>query len=163
MVTKKIHLAGPEEALQLFGHQDQNLRHLESTYGVQIFGRGHIFSVRGAPGKVEKAIIAIEEMRQNLGRENRAGPAVGGAHEEPGAAGRQGQAGGLGADLHRRRHLRRRGVDVADAHHGMIGAVGDEGTRTAGTYRDTIRALADDNALHRMRRGVHHRAAGGAT
>ena len=70
MVTKKIHLTGAQEALLLFGQHDQNLRALENTYGVQIFGRAHILSVRGASGKVEKALIAIEDMRQNLGREN---------------------------------------------------------------------------------------------
>lgn len=70
MVTKKVHLKGSEEALQLFGQHDQNLRALEQAYGVQIFGRGDILSVRGAPGKVEKALLAIDEMRDNLSREN---------------------------------------------------------------------------------------------
>jgi len=71
MVTKKIHLTDSQEALILFGQHDQNLRALESTYGVQIFGRAHVLSVRGAPGKVEKALLAIEEMRENLGKESR--------------------------------------------------------------------------------------------
>ena len=70
MVTKKIHLAGSEEALRLFGQHDQNLRALEQAYGIQIFGRGDILSVRGAPGKVEKALVAIDEMRERAGREN---------------------------------------------------------------------------------------------
>src|ERR1700733_14524389 len=70
MVTKKLHLTDSHEALLLFGKHDQNLRALESTYGVQIFGRAHVLSVRGAPGKVEKALLAIEDMRENLGREN---------------------------------------------------------------------------------------------
>ncbi len=61
----------------LFGQHDQNLRALENTYGVQIFGRAHVLSVRGAPGKVEKAILAIEDMRQNLGRENHASKETG--------------------------------------------------------------------------------------
>jgi phosphate starvation-inducible PhoH-like protein len=73
MVTKKIHLSDSQEALQLFGQHDQNLRALESTYGVQIFGRAHILSVRGAPGKVEKAMLAIEDMRQTLTREKPSG------------------------------------------------------------------------------------------
>jgi phosphate starvation-inducible PhoH-like protein len=75
MVTKKIHLSDSQEALLLFGQHDQNLRALEHTYGVQIFGRGHILSVRGAPTKVEKALLAIEDMRQNLGRESHPAPA----------------------------------------------------------------------------------------
>ena len=66
MVTQKIHLANSQEALLIFGQQDQHLRALEDMYGVQIFGRAHILSVRGAPAKVEKALIAIEDMRQSL-------------------------------------------------------------------------------------------------
>ncbi len=75
MVTKKVHLADSNEALLLFGQHDRNLRALESNYGVQVFGRGHILSIRGAPGKVEKALLAIEEMRANLGQEKRPGMA----------------------------------------------------------------------------------------
>ena len=59
MVTKKVHLKGADEALRLFGQHDQNLRYLEQSFGVQIFGRGDVLSVRGAPGKVEKALVAI--------------------------------------------------------------------------------------------------------
>jgi phosphate starvation-inducible PhoH-like protein len=58
----------------LFGQHDQNLRALEQTYGVQIFGRGHVLSIRGAPARVEKALLAIEEMRENLGREKHGSP-----------------------------------------------------------------------------------------
>ena len=71
MATRKVHLRDSHEALLLFGQHDQNLRALEQTYNVQIFGRGHTLSIRGTPAKVEKAILAIEEMRENLGRENR--------------------------------------------------------------------------------------------
>jgi len=66
MVTKKIHLTNSQEALILLGQHDQNIRSLEHEYGVQIFGRAHIVSVRGAPGKVEKVLAAIEEMRQSI-------------------------------------------------------------------------------------------------
>src|SRR5581483_3665235 len=66
MVTKKLHLSGSQEALLLLGQHDRNIRELEETYGVQIFGRAHILSVRGAPGKVENALEAIEEMREHL-------------------------------------------------------------------------------------------------
>ena len=69
MVTKKVHLADSQEALQLFGQHDQNLRAIEDAYGVQLFGRGHILSVRGAPSKVEKALLALEQMRDDLRRE----------------------------------------------------------------------------------------------
>lgn len=70
MVTKKVHLTGSDEALRLFGQHDQNLRALEQSYGVQIFGRGDVLSIRGAPGKVEKALLAIDNMRDNLDREH---------------------------------------------------------------------------------------------
>ena len=69
MVTKKIHLKGTEEALRLFGQNDQNLRALEQRFSVQIFGRGDVLSIRGGPGKVEKALLAIDEMRDEMGRE----------------------------------------------------------------------------------------------
>jgi len=69
MVTKKFHLKGADEALQLFGQNDHNLRAIENTFGVQIFGRGDVFSIRGAPGKVEKALLALHEMRSELGRD----------------------------------------------------------------------------------------------
>ena len=73
MATRKIHLRDSQEALMLFGQHDQNLRALEQSYNVQIFGRGHTLSLRGTPSRVEKAILAIEEMRENLGRENHNG------------------------------------------------------------------------------------------
>src|SRR5438477_8237217 len=74
MATRKIHLRDSQEALLLFGQHDQNLRALEQSYSVQIFGRGHVLSIRGAPGRVEKALQAIEAMRENLGKENRGIP-----------------------------------------------------------------------------------------
>ena len=74
MATKKIHLRDSQEALLLFGQHDQNLRALESTYDVQIFGRAHILSVRGAPARVEKALMAIDEMRESLRLEKRLPP-----------------------------------------------------------------------------------------
>jgi len=69
MVTKKVHLKGADEALRLFGQNDQNLRAIEHTFSVQIFGRGDVLSIRGAPGKVEKALVAIHEMRDGIGRD----------------------------------------------------------------------------------------------
>jgi phosphate starvation-inducible protein PhoH and related proteins len=71
MATRKVHLRDSQEALLLFGQHDQNLRALEQSYNVQIFGRGHVLSIRGAPAKVEKALLAIEDMRENLGKEKR--------------------------------------------------------------------------------------------
>jgi phosphate starvation-inducible PhoH-like protein len=84
MVTKKVHLKGADEALRLFGQNDQNIRAIENTFSVQIFGRGDVLSIRGAPAKVEKALLAIHEMRNDLGREgNGSEPA---APPDPGSA-----------------------------------------------------------------------------
>ena len=69
MVTKKVHLKGPDETVRLFGQHDQNLRYLEQSFNVQIFGRGDILSIRGAPAKVEKALLAIHEMREHVAHE----------------------------------------------------------------------------------------------
>src|SRR5438445_13195081 len=83
MVTKKVHLKGPDEALRLFGQHDQNLRYLEQNFNVQIFGRGDVLSIRGAPAKVEKALLAINEMRDQAAHEGNGaeprGPAPAGA------------------------------------------------------------------------------------
>jgi len=68
VVTRKIHLSGSQEALLLFGQHDQNLRALEQEFGVQIFGRGNVLSIRGAPGKVEKALVALDQMRDSISR-----------------------------------------------------------------------------------------------
>src|SRR5262245_52018143 len=73
MATRKLHLKDSHEALMLFGQHDQNIRALEQAYAVQIFGRGHVLSIRGTPSRIEKALEAIEEMRENLGREKRGG------------------------------------------------------------------------------------------
>ena len=75
-MTKKIYLRDAQEALVLFGPADQNLRYLEKTYNVQIFARGNVLSVRGPAAKVEQAVGAIEDMRENAGRD--AVDAVGG-------------------------------------------------------------------------------------
>ncbi len=71
MVTKKIHLTNFDEALRLFGARDENLKDIEHRLDVQIFSRqshargDFIISVRGASGKVDKAIDMINEFRQH--------------------------------------------------------------------------------------------------
>jgi phosphate starvation-inducible PhoH-like protein len=70
MVTKRIFLKSSDEVVHLLGQQDENLRRLEHTYGVQIFVRqgGHAgdFSVvvRGTGGKVDRALAEIEDIRE---------------------------------------------------------------------------------------------------
>ncbi|MBI3292655.1 MAG: PhoH family protein [Elusimicrobia bacterium] len=66
MVTKKFHLRNTTEALQLFGQQDEHLRGIEERFGVQIFGRGEVLSIRGAPRKVEQALETLHTMRDRL-------------------------------------------------------------------------------------------------
>lgn len=73
MVTKKIYLKNSDEVVHLLGQQDENLRRLEHSYGVQIFVRqsGHAgdFSVvvRGTGGKVDRAVSEIESLRSRPG------------------------------------------------------------------------------------------------
>jgi len=86
MATRKLHLKDSHEAMMLFGQHDQNLRALEQTYGVQIFGRGHVLSIRGTPSRIEKAISAIDEMRGGLGRERRSTDLLAPVSEAPGEA-----------------------------------------------------------------------------
>jgi phosphate starvation-inducible protein PhoH and related proteins len=71
MVTKKIFLKNQSEALVLLGQQDENLRRLEHSYGVQIFlrqgGNSGDFSlvIRGASGKVDRALSELESLRNS--------------------------------------------------------------------------------------------------
>lgn len=72
MATKKIYLNNSEEALMLLGRQDENIRNIENSYGVQIFARqdagNGIFtiSVRGNGPKVDKAVRDIELLRDDI-------------------------------------------------------------------------------------------------
>ncbi|MFN0117186.1 MAG: PhoH family protein [Elusimicrobiota bacterium] len=73
MTTKRIHLNNQEEALSLFGQNDQNLRELERRHHVQFFvrpstmpsGEGLTLAVRGRAPDVDKAILALELRRQS--------------------------------------------------------------------------------------------------
>ena len=71
MVTKKIFLKNSNEVLRLLGQQDENLKHLEKMYGVQIFvrqggGQSGDFSlvIRGSGGKVDQAMSELEHIRR---------------------------------------------------------------------------------------------------
>ncbi|MFH1282237.1 MAG: PhoH family protein [bacterium] len=74
MVTKKVVLGNIEEAISLFGHLDNNIRLIEKECGVQVFikhahGSGASWpslSVRGSPGKVERALKMIQKMREKI-------------------------------------------------------------------------------------------------
>lgn len=72
MTTKRLHLNSQEEALTLFGQNDQYLRELEKRYQVQFFvrpstlpsGAGLTLAVRGRAPNVDKSILALETRRQ---------------------------------------------------------------------------------------------------
>ncbi|MFA5975498.1 MAG: PhoH family protein [Elusimicrobiota bacterium] len=135
MVTRKIHLIDSREALSLLGQQDQNLRALEQTYGVQIFGRGHIVSVRGAPGKVEKTLEAIESLRQNLGQPDASSSFQGPAEQ----AGEAAFTNSFGRSIHSKTANQRRYVELMTANDLVI-AIGPAGTGK--TYLAVASALA---------------------
>jgi len=73
MATKRIHLKSQEEALNIFGQNDQNLRDLERKYQVQFFvrpstlpsGEGLTLAVRGRSPQVDKALAALEGKRKS--------------------------------------------------------------------------------------------------
>lgn len=71
MTTKRLHLKSHEEALFLFGQNDEYLRDLERSFHVQFFvrpsslptGEGLTLAVRGKTPQVDKAILALEQKR----------------------------------------------------------------------------------------------------
>jgi phosphate starvation-inducible protein PhoH and related proteins len=73
MATKRLHLNNQEEAMILFGQNDQNLRELESRYQVQFFVRpstlpseeGLTLAVRGRAQNIDKALAVLEARRAN--------------------------------------------------------------------------------------------------
>jgi phosphate starvation-inducible PhoH-like protein len=75
MATKRLHLNNQEEALILFGQNDQYLRELERKYQVQFFirpstlpsGAGLTLAIRGRAPQIDKAIMALEQRRQSPG------------------------------------------------------------------------------------------------
>ncbi|MBI5631482.1 MAG: PhoH family protein [Elusimicrobia bacterium] len=78
MVTKRIRLESPEEALQLLGERDAALRQMERDFGVEIFLRqdaqtGELrLTIKGSAGRADKVMRRIREklavIRQGLGQ-----------------------------------------------------------------------------------------------
>lgn len=133
MASKKIVFRDAQEALSLFGQNDQNLRSLESTYGVQIFGRGLEFTLRGSTSKLEKALAALEVMRSQ-------NPAPG--SDESLLSHAYGEAAYttiLGKAIHPRTPGQREYIDAIQKHDVVIG-VGPAGTGK--TYLAAAAALA---------------------
>src|SRR4051794_28687978 len=73
MATKRIHLKSQEEALMLFGQNDQYLRELERRHKVQFFlrpsslpsGEGLTLAMRGRAPDIDKVMSALELRRQS--------------------------------------------------------------------------------------------------
>jgi len=73
MTTKRIHLKSQDEALLLFGQNDEHLRELEKRFHVQFFirpsahpsGEGLTLAIRGRTPHIEKAVHALETRRKN--------------------------------------------------------------------------------------------------
>ncbi len=71
MATKRLHLKNQEEALTLFGQNDQYLRELERRHHVQFFirpsslpsGEGLTLAMRGRAPDIDKVITALETRR----------------------------------------------------------------------------------------------------
>jgi phosphate starvation-inducible PhoH-like protein len=71
MATKRLHLKNQEEAMTLFGQNDQVLRELERRFHVQFFirpsqlasGEGLTLAMRGRAPDIDKAIEALETRR----------------------------------------------------------------------------------------------------
>jgi phosphate starvation-inducible protein PhoH and related proteins len=73
MSTRRVHLKSQEEAMILFGQNDQYLRDLEKRYRVQFFvrpsslptGEGLTLAIRGRAPQIDKAVAALENRRQS--------------------------------------------------------------------------------------------------
>jgi phosphate starvation-inducible PhoH-like protein len=139
MATRKVHLKDSQEALLLFGQHDQNLRALEQNYNVQIFARGHVLSIRGAPARVEKALIAIEDMRENLGKEKRGNGAEPLLHDGQGSAAGAAYTGAMGKSIRPKTPTQKAYVDAV-MRSDLVVAVGPAGTGK--TYLAVACALA---------------------
>jgi phosphate starvation-inducible protein PhoH and related proteins len=60
--TIDLHLASPEEALNLFGNSDSHLKLIEQELAVSVITRGETVIVSGAPTKVEMVAKILEKL-----------------------------------------------------------------------------------------------------
>lgn len=63
MTTRKISLLNNEEALNLYGEHDANLKLLEKNFTAQIIARGTELSVTGEEEEVDKIVKVVEDLR----------------------------------------------------------------------------------------------------
>jgi len=99
MPSKKIKLAGKDEAISILGIQDGNLRRMERELGVEMFvrheqeGGGIELTLRGSTSRVDKAARVIKTMlgaknpKENQGGKESRTPLTDGLIFQPGHAG----------------------------------------------------------------------------
>ena len=61
-MERLINISNIGEARQLFGNFDENLKMVESNFGVEIVSRGEILAIKGAKTSVDKSAKLLEEM-----------------------------------------------------------------------------------------------------
>lgn len=61
-MERLINISNNDEARQLFGSFDENLRIVESNFGVKIVSRGEVLAIKGAKKSVDKSAKLLEEM-----------------------------------------------------------------------------------------------------
>ncbi len=68
MFEQRINIDRMEQAVALFGSFDENVKLIESVYGVKIVGRGGEIKVSGDPEGVAKAVRAIDSLLALINR-----------------------------------------------------------------------------------------------
>ncbi|PJC47055.1 MAG: hypothetical protein CO035_07695, partial [Candidatus Omnitrophica bacterium CG_4_9_14_0_2_um_filter_42_8] len=61
-MEKILNISNIDEARQLFGSCDENLRMVESNFGVKIVSRGEALAIKGVKESVDKSAKLLEEM-----------------------------------------------------------------------------------------------------
>ncbi|MCX7917741.1 MAG: PhoH family protein [bacterium] len=65
MIVKKQIEISNEEAQFLYGIRDENLEFIENLFGIEIFARGNILTLKGESEKIEKTIDLLYEILKN--------------------------------------------------------------------------------------------------
>lgn len=61
-MERLVNISNNDEARQLFGSFDENLRIVESNFGVKIVSRGEVLAIKGAKKSVDKSAKLLEKM-----------------------------------------------------------------------------------------------------
>ena len=65
MIIKKQIEISNEEAQFLYGIRDENLEFIENLFGIEIFARGNLLTLKGENEKVEKVLDLLHEILKN--------------------------------------------------------------------------------------------------